>query len=294
MCKTTCSFLINFNDPQSESSLLARRAIFEALIEGPLLLDQLPESGVFDRYSLQLPDPLPDLNFRQKLGHLYEEALACLLENSDRFDLLGRNLQLQIDRHQTVGELDFLLRDLKTGQLIHLELATKFYLAVETEGGLALPGPDARDNYFKKLDRLRFHQLTLASRYRHLIPAPGKEEPIVSKHLVLGLLFDHVDSTSPVQPEFVSAEARHGRWLTIDELPMVYSPETELRIIPKPLWPASVESLTHLPLETFDRTKPLDRCVMVATPDHLPLFITPSNYPDHTTHQTSWRGGTVG
>lgn len=125
----------------------------------PLLVGDLPEAKCFCRSILRRPEVLPDLNLRQKLGHLFEDALASLLVASHKVDLLHQNLQLRDENRTTVGEMDFLIRHRSNSALVHLELATKFYLAVETPSGITLPGPDARDNYFRKLARLRDHQL---------------------------------------------------------------------------------------------------------------------------------------
>jgi len=97
-----------------------------SLLEGPLLVGDLPEARVFSRKNWLPRVPKTALNLEQKLGHLYEDALALVLGE----DLLEQNLQLRKDIHTTVGELDFLLCSKNDGPLIHLELATKFYLAV--------------------------------------------------------------------------------------------------------------------------------------------------------------------
>ena len=168
--------------------------LLQSLVGGPLLIGDLPEACSFPYQDLEIPAAPTPLNLQQKLGYLYEDALGILLEASPRFDLLARNLQLHSDTQTTLGELDFLLRDLDSDLLIHLELATKFYLAVETPSGLALPGPDARDNYFRKLQRLRSHQLTLAQNHRSALPESYQHHPIVAQQLIYGCLFDHIDA----------------------------------------------------------------------------------------------------
>ncbi|MBG7609208.1 MAG: DUF1853 family protein [Verrucomicrobia bacterium] len=255
--------------------------ILQSLIHSPLLLlGDLPEAPAFDQSTLTLSSSPTTLNLNQKLGHLYEDALAILLEASPTYNLLARNLQLHTPGKPTLGELDFLLRDLRSGQLIHLELATKFYLAVETPEGLTLPGPDSRDNFFSKLHRLRTHQLILTEKHRHALPAAFREETITTRHLIHGCIFDHIHSTTPACPEFVNPHRRQGRWLTITQLPQHFSPGTRFEIIPKHLWPVPLSLLANIPLEPWSAPTSLDRCTMLRIEGQtVPHVITPATYP---------------
>ncbi len=291
-------------------------ALLHSLVHGPLLVGDLPEAATFPHQSLSVPASIDALNLQQKLGHLCESALAVLLEASPAYDLLARNLQIRSDgialapahspTQTTVGELDFLLRDLSDGQLIHLELASKFYLAVPsgTEKGqgreFALPGPDARDNYFRKIRRLREHQLILTRKHREALPEPYRDEKIVARQLIYGCLFDPVDfpATGPgpsmssedstprepalACPEFLNVHCRRGRWLSIDDCPRHFPPGTEYRIIPKELWPVPLGFLDAMPLERWTPQSPADhdRCVMLRVNGEInPYFVAPSGYP---------------
>ena len=89
-------------------------ALLRSLLESSLLIDDLPEAPSLSRSHLALPNTIPALNLHQKLGHLYEDALAILLRESPTLDLLEENLQIRKDIHTTVGELDFLLREKST------------------------------------------------------------------------------------------------------------------------------------------------------------------------------------
>ena len=257
--------------------------LLQSLVQGPLLIGDLPEATCFPYQDLEIPAKISQLNLQQKLGHLYEDALALLLEATPRFDLLARNLQLHSETQTTLGELDFLLCDLDRDQLIHLELATKFYLAVETPTGLALPGPDARDNYFRKLQRLRSHQLPLTEKHRNTLPEPYRQQPIGVQQLVYGCLFDHIDATKLAAPEFIHPHCRRGRWLSVDECNRHFPPATHLKIIPKALWPVPLDLIPDIPLEPWSPTSTLDRCLMLRVDnDHTPFFVTPSKYPEHS------------
>lgn len=255
------------------------RVLLESLLVSPLLVGELPEAGVFPRDGLALPDVIPELNFKQKLGHIYEDALAVLLESSREVELLERNLQIQVDRHNTVGELDYLLRDTYTGELVHLELAAKFYLAVKTQEGMTFPGPDARDHYGRKISRLLEHQLVLPQRYREYFSPEYQEVGMKTKQLVYGCLFDHVDSPQMAETDYLNPRCRRGRWLRINEAGDYFGDEI-LELIPKSLWPVPLELMEKFELERWHILQELERCVMVRiTGNRQPHFIVPDRYP---------------
>lgn len=256
------------------------RVILESLISSPLLVENLPEAACFSREGFCLPSKFTPLNLQQKLGHLYEDALAILLETSPRCDLLARSIQLQKDRHTTLGELDFLVRDTMEDRLIHIELATKFYLAVEGAEGLLLPGPDARDNYFRKLQRLRDHQLVLVEKYGQFLPEAFQKLEVKTEQLVYGCLFDHVRAEALARPEFVRSDCRRGRWLHLDELGRYFSKEARFEKVPKALWPVPFELLSDVKLELWQMPKEVDHCIMLRiNEERVPYFVAPSGYP---------------
>ena len=272
----------------TDSFDIVSKVLFQSLIKGPLLLEDLPEAKAFPCHSLVPPKESTALNLQQKLGHLYEDALAVMLKSTPRYDCLAQGVQIRQDAGHTLGELDFLVRDLVSNQLIHLELAVKFYLAVETESGVLLPGPDARDNYFRKLEKMRSHQLTLAKKFRGLLPEKFQEEEIVVQQLVHGCVFNHVHTSKPVEEEFLNPNGRRGKWLHAQDCADYFAKDTRLEIIPKPLWPVPLEIMEEIELERWKPDEKIDRCVLVRAivradsgegAEKLPYFIAPNRYP---------------
>ena len=261
-------------------------AIFHSLLVSPLLVGDLPNAARLSRDGLVAPVGSAgsvELNFDQKLGHLYEDALAAVLASSPNIEVVEQNLQIQENIHSTVGELDFLIRD-ANGTLTHLELATKFYLAVKTEHGIAFPGPDARDNYDRKIDRLLSHQLTLTERHKANLPTAYKNADIVVKQLIYGCLFDHIsDHFSAAKlsdPQFCNPQCRRGKWLHHAELADHFPNDSQFCLIPKHLWPVPIEFLEKIPLETWQPNMFFDRCVMLRINGQAcPYFVAPDEYP---------------
>jgi len=255
------------------------RALFQSLVSGPVLVGGLPEAPVFPHASFEIPAAVPSLCIDQKLGHLYEDVLAELVEATARYDLIGRNIQIQASRHETLGELDFLIRDHDRSELIHLELATKFYLGVNTSEGLQLPGPDTRDNYFRKLRHLRENQLSLSERHRGRLPEDLAGEQVVRRQLVYGCIFDHIASEERARPSFLHAKARRGCWLSLDELEG-FAGGARLERIPKHLWPVPLEMMADLALPLWEVPGSLVYCTMLRIEGRAdPCFVTPSGYP---------------
>lgn len=254
-------------------------AIFQSLLVSPLLVGDLPGAARFDRHGLIAPAGSAELDFDQKLGHLYEDALAAVLASSPNIELLKQNLQIQENVHSTVGELDFLIRD-ANGRLTHLELATKFYLAVKTEHGIAFPGPDARDNYDRKIERLLSHQLTLTERHKANLPATYRDTDIMVKQLIYGCLFDHIGESNLSVPEFSNPACRRGKWLHHAELSDHFSDGSQFDLVPKHLWPVPIEFLEEIPLEKWQPNLFADRCVMLRINGKAcPYFVAPDEYP---------------
>ena len=251
-------------------------------------MGDLPEATSFPCKSLVMPKQASALNLQQKLGHLYEDALAVLLESTPQYDVLTRGLPIRQDAGHTLGELDYLLRDLVSGRTIHLELAVKFYLAVETESGLRLPGPDARDHYFRKLEKMRSHQLVLMDKFRDLLPNEFRDQEVDVQQLVHGCIFNHVRAARPAQAQFLNPNGRRGKWLHAEECADYFGEDALLQIIPKPLWPAPMKIIAGMELEKWKPGEQVDRCVMVRKfaaedaedgAEHCPYFIAPNGYP---------------
>lgn len=94
----------------------------------------------------------------RRLGNYFETLWAFWLVADARYDLVARNLPVR-DGGDTLGELDFIVRDNQTGLHYHWEVAVKFYLGVADTRRLDnWHGPGKRDRLDIKLDHLRERQ----------------------------------------------------------------------------------------------------------------------------------------
>ncbi len=105
------------------------------------------------------PQPIPQ-NIR--LGHQMEHVCKQLLDYSDSYEVLLHNLPIR-EGKQTIGEIDFILRENATQQLVHVELTYKFYVidSKVSEPIHQLMGPNRRDMFFSKMEKIKNAQFTL-------------------------------------------------------------------------------------------------------------------------------------
>lgn len=81
---------------------------------------QFPEVAVDSFVISEIPEKL-------RLGHQMEFVCKQLLKASNAYDVLLHNLPIREEK-RTVGEIDFIVQETATKQLIHIELTYKFYL----------------------------------------------------------------------------------------------------------------------------------------------------------------------
>jgi hypothetical protein len=260
--------------------------LLTGLREAPLLAGELPEAPVFDRRCLTDSEAGALLRFDQKLGHLCEDALRQLLDASPKLRLLAAGLQVTDGDNTTLGELDFLLGGPSGSDGIHLELAVKFFLAHFDGTVWHFPGPDPRDCWQRKLNRLRSHQLQLTRnpRVRTLLRERFGIDHVSVRQLLYGRLFLPMDGGQVPLPDAMSADGLRGRWIHRSQWAHHFGAVQAARIIPKALWPVAITPAV------FDSLKPLhthallerarNRCTLIALePGNAPVFVVPDTWP---------------
>ena len=95
------------------------------------------------------------------LGKRMEIFFDHLLSHSGQFEVIAKNLQIY-RKKVTLGELDFLVKDLQDNSIYHIELVYKFYLYDPlNEDEEKWIGPNRKDSLIQKISRLKHHQLPL-------------------------------------------------------------------------------------------------------------------------------------
>ncbi len=199
------------------------------------------QSALFHEHLRQLdddPNPLMEqLGPRPtpRLGKYFENLVAYWLASSQQFDLLARNVQIR-NATQTLGELDFLVKNRSTGRVSHWEVAVKFYLRLgAAESLLSWHGPNKRDTLGRKITHLIEQQ---ARRTNH----PTTQDLLATK----GIVVDDV---------FLFVKGRLFHPLAEIETPIGESQNEDVRIHPNHLrsWWCTVSEFSH-----FAAAKQLD------------------------------------
>ena len=111
------------------------------------------------------PTQLEKLLAQQKdrrLGKYFETMWAYWFERHPRYQIIASNLQIIIDG-ETLGEMDFIVLDRRSGKTMHWEVAVKFYLGVgDTRRLSGWHGPNLRDRLDLKVAHLQDRQSALS------------------------------------------------------------------------------------------------------------------------------------
>ncbi len=173
--------------------------------------DCLPALQALDKKPQPLIDHL-NLIKSKRLGLYFEGLVSFWLSFiSPNYRLLAHNIQLfetlEKGKH-TLGEIDFIIQEIKTAKTIHLEVAVKFYLGtVPLEDTYHWFGTNTKDQLGRKLDHLKQLQTQLSKIHPELL-----DFNIDERHCLLkGRLFypQGLDQA----PAGISKAHLRGRWL---------------------------------------------------------------------------------
>ena len=168
----------------------------------------------------------------RQVGRWFERVHLCAMRSADGVEVLASNLALR-NAGDTLGELDVVYRH--AGQVVHREIAVKFYLAAKPgDDPSSWIGPGRRDRLDLKLGHLAKRQLTLPERARDEgawpedLPFPGRSEV-----LLLGALCSPSDD--PRLPSGAETNAAQGRWYYAKEFAERFG-DAPWAVLDKPWW----------------------------------------------------------
>jgi uncharacterized protein len=247
-----------------------------------------------DRYPQQLEAMLAERTDR-RLGNYFETLWTYWLNINPRFELIGRNLQIN-DQGRTLGELDFIVFDRAIEKYLHWEVAIKFYLGRgDTRLQCNWLGPGKKDRLDRKVNHLVNRQLKHGSHPHVREWCDSKGIRIDACAVILkGRLFypPHRDGRHDFPRD---ANPRHlrGRWLTLAQFSRMYPPTQYFVPLIRGGWMAApsvperhraypVNVLVEM-FESGELSLPLQLCGLYGSINDERLFIVDEGWGDEKT-----------
>lgn len=191
---------------------------------------------------LCIGNELPELASNFVLGKRMECFFRLIISKSSQYELLSNNIQISRDKI-TLGELDFLLKDLEIKKIIHLELVFKFYVydptfSREDERWI---GPNRRDSFKQKLKKLQEKQFPLLhfpETREYLQSLNLNPQDILQQTCFKAKLFLPKYFHKKI-PELLNQNCIAGYWINLQEFKTKEYQKHQFFLPPKQDWPAT-------------------------------------------------------
>lgn len=172
----------------------------------------------FPELDLATPKPI-ELPTNLRLGHQMEYVFKHLISTSSTHEVILSNLLIEEGKTR-IGELDFILNEVKTNKYVHVELAYKFYIINPeiSEPIYRLMGPNRRDMFYTKLDKLKEKQLPLLyhdSLLRYWQTYQLNLDEIIQQCCFKAQLFEPFGEKASIRP--LNADCIKGKWIRFDD-----------------------------------------------------------------------------
>ncbi len=182
------------------------------------------------------PKPIPK---RIRLGHQMEYVCKQLIEFQPDYEILLHNLPIR-EGKKTIGEIDFILRDVHSRKIIHVELTYKFYIINPeiSEPIHRLMGPNKRDMFFTKMEKIKNEQFQLLHSPQGIkaLEALGIEHnEIIHRVCFKAQLFkSYGANASHIRP--LNSDCVRGYWMRFDDFNTVEFRQNQFYIPSKSEW----------------------------------------------------------
>jgi len=206
-----------------------------------------------------------------RLGFIYQDVCHKLFELSPYYQFLADEIQL-FESQQTIGAIDFVVRNLNLEEFEHWEVAIKFYLLHKGQWY----GPNAVDRLDKKLDHMLNHQLRMSLSDPFTRDYP-EWQTITAKLLMQGRLHINPFTPEPVPSHCLDYELNpeciDGYWCFHSQRHLL---EWPLLTLNKAQWPTGADESA-----TFIDDFPADKVTYGQTQHGQFWFIVPDHWPNN-------------
>lgn len=267
----------------------------------------LPTLEKLDDNPQRLEDHIENGNTRL-LGKYFESLVEFWLQSSADKELLTHNLQV-FKRRNTIGEFDFVYRDLNTKQVYHLECAGKFYIAHKNiDEHSNFIGPNSIDNLERKVLKITNEQIKLCEtdEGKEALFFEDIEEEVIPKIFLKGYIFYYADlyfNNAIVIPKDANTNHPKGWWIYARDTDYFFADKTnKWHIIDRNNWISKVYNpnkelitgtgkLTSRLKEYFSANSyPLLIAELAQNDDGIYFestrgFVVANNWPNYSSHQ---------
>ncbi|HBN79287.1 MAG TPA: hypothetical protein DD473_26410 [Planctomycetaceae bacterium] len=172
--------------------------------------------------------------FTHRVGGYFENLVQYWQVNLNECELLAHRWKI-LQESRTLGELDFIFR--KTDRVTaHWEVAVKFYLYMPhmNVNGSNWIGPDSRDTFEKKINRIYQHQLEMSRFW---------PDPIDQRiPFVKGRIYYHpLEKRPSVLPQEMNPHHLKGLWLYHHQVEWLENKMWRFQLLEKPYWLSNIE-----------------------------------------------------
>jgi len=170
------------------------------------------------------------------LGKYFESLIEFWLQSSADKELLTHNLQVFKGRN-TIGEFDFVYRDLNSNKVYHLECAGKFYIAHKNiDAHSNFIGPNSIDNLERKVLKITNDQIKLCetNEGKEALFIEDIEEEVIPKVFLKGYIFYYADlffNDAIVLPQNANINHPKGWWIFAKDIDYFFSGKNNKWII---------------------------------------------------------------
>lgn len=221
------------------------RLQFSGFLDTP----QIWKEGIAFPYSLFRLKPVPASELPQTmrfspsmvLGKRMELFFQYYITHFAEEEVLAHNEQINFEK-RTIGEIDFILKNSKTGKISHVELVYKFYLydpEISNEEARWI-GPNRKDSFPEKLHRLLDKQFPLLFRKEtqpllqslQITPEEVEQKLCFKANLFIPWKLKDRKDYGDINPEAI-----RGTWMTATEFEESDFKDAVFFTPKKPDWP---------------------------------------------------------
>lgn len=203
------------------------------------------------------PEPLRQFLAQQDtqlVGKKFEALLNFWFEQSPWFDLIARSVQLIRDG-KTIGEMDFIVKDRYSDEILHIEAACKYYYAArQSDNWKDWWGPNSTDRLELKMKKFQSQTaLSSTKEGRRVLHEMGLDQ-VIPVVFLKGYLFYPFSALGQwPAPNLAHPKHNAGWYVSTTRLHVFEGDLAQWAILPKSHWIAPYHAENNaLPLFTGD------------------------------------------